>query len=196
MHETIILSQLSKVFDSLYSEDTKNSIELTQIRDAFRSSQIKSKIWLLENLCPYLNHNHKIAILGSWFGFIAACLSNLGFNHITDIDIDSKVQRLSERLNSSNTYYKRINRDANEIDLTGYEVVINTSAEHMSTKWLENVSNNTLIAIQSNNIDIPEHINLCHNLEQMKEKYQLKILYSGQLEFKTYNRFQLIGIKI
>jgi hypothetical protein len=89
---------------------------------------------------------------------------------------------------------------------TGYNekflpnLIINTSAEHMSEEWynqirFKNIESNPIVAIQSNNLfDIPEHINCVHSVDHMKKKFPMReILFEGELQLKGYKRVMLIG---
>lgn len=195
MHESIVLNQICQTFDCLYQSDNLNSVTLNEVRDAFRPSQIKSKLWLLSNISQLLQPQHRIAILGSWFGFIGACLHEMGYSQITDIDQDIRLESLSRSLNFDNKHYVRITADVNDMVLDQFDFVINTSAEHMASDWIHTVKTGSLVAIQTNDIDIPQHVNRCCSLDQVSKQFNVDIIYLDQLKFKTYTRFQLIGIK-
>jgi hypothetical protein len=80
------------------------------------------------------------------------------------------------------------------------DVVINTSCEHITQEqydtWLNKLSNNTILVLQSNNYNIPEHIRTAVDLEEFKKQCGLKnMLYSGELHLPMYNRFMIIGTK-
>ena len=196
MHENILLSRIGKFFDCLYRPDLIEKFSISEIRDAFRPSQLQSKQWLFEQLVPLLKPSDNIAVLGSWFGFVASCLNEMKYKNITDIDIDARLHDFSIAMNSSNEHYRRLTCDATVCDLSTFNIVINTSTEHMNNNWFNAVANNAIVAIQTNNIKIESHVNTCDSLLQVTNNYPMKILYQGQLEFKTYTRFQLIGIKI
>lgn len=80
------------------------------------------------------------------------------------------------------------------------DLIINTSAEHMSSIWFDKLINrpqtsDPIIAIQSNNLfHVPEHDNCVHSIDHMKRKFPMKeILFEGELQLKGYKRFMLIG---
>jgi hypothetical protein len=53
---------------------------------------------------------------------------------------------------------------------------------------------NSLIVLQSNNYNIPEHVRTAQDLEEFKLQSGLKtILYAGELELPLYKRFMIIG---
>jgi hypothetical protein len=54
----------------------------------------------------------------------------------------------------------------------------------------------SLIVLQSNNYQIPEHIRIAQDLEEFKSQSQLeKICYAGELDLPLYKRFMIIGKK-
>lgn len=80
------------------------------------------------------------------------------------------------------------------------DLIINTSAEHMTEEWYNQIrfkemASNPIVAIQSNNLfDIPEHINCVHSVDHMKKKFPMReILFEGELQLKGYKRVMLIG---
>ena len=87
--------------------------------------------------------------------------------------------------------------DANAYDYKDYDLVINTSSEHMTEDWFKKIKKGTTVALQSNDFhDIVEHINTVNNLKELEEKYPMsKILFSGVKDCDRYNRFMLIGTK-
>ena len=78
-----------------------------------------------------------------------------------------------------------------------FRSVINTSCEHISqiqyNLWLGGLPKNSLIVLQSNNYDIPEHVRLANSLDEFKEQSQLNVLWAGELKLPLYTRFMIIG---
>ena len=80
------------------------------------------------------------------------------------------------------------------------DIVINTSFEHITQDeydlWLSGLPQNSLVVLQSNNYDIPEHVRIAVNLEEFKQQSDLgTILYAGELDLPLYKRFMIIGKK-
>jgi hypothetical protein len=78
------------------------------------------------------------------------------------------------------------------------DVVINTSCEHITQDqyefWLSGMPHNTLLVLQSNNYDIPEHVRTAKDLEEFRTQCGLsKVLWAGELELPLYKRFMVIG---
>jgi hypothetical protein len=77
------------------------------------------------------------------------------------------------------------------------DVVINTSCEHITQEqydtWLSGMPYNTLLVLQSNNYEIPEHVRTAKDLEEFKSQSGIKVLWAGELELPLYKRFMIIG---
>lgn len=118
-------------------------------------------------------------------------------NNITNIDIDEDAIKFSKKLNEYNHGVKSIVDNADEHDYSEYDLVINTSSEHMTEDWFKKVKKGTTVALQTNDFhDIVEHINTVNNLKELEEKYPMsEVLFSGTKDCDRYNRFMLIGIK-
>ena len=117
---------------------------------------------------------------------------------ITNIDIDEAAIKFSNKLNAYSPEYNcGIISDVAEHDLSQYDLIINTSSEHMPDDWFERVPKGATVAIQTNDFhEIPEHINTVNDLTELKEKYIMEeIYYIGVRDCDRYNRFMIIGKK-
>jgi hypothetical protein len=92
--------------------------------------------------------------------------------------------------------------DIETYDFRSYNVVINTSCEHMTNDWFQRVMPYQLVCIQTSDMvtDDPgwNITNPNPTMEDFKKKYPLsQILFEGQKLFNyghlVYNRFMLIG---
>jgi hypothetical protein len=192
-----VSSQIPLVMNSLYNDSSFNTVDLREIRDAFRLKQIQSKSWLMDAVKNQnLNLNSKILVVGSWLGFTSLCLHKLGFSNITEIDPDSRLEKFANHLNRANKHFKHISDDVNNIDISEYHVVINTSCEHISNNtWFEKITNKTVMFLHSNNLEGYDHVNTCRDLPEMISKYPMELIYSGELDFTEWKRFMLVGKK-
>ena len=136
--------------------------------------------------------------IGGWLGISSFWSYKKDImNNSYKLDIDEDAIKFSKKLNGFNNTYKGIVGDANEHNFDEYDLVINTSSEHMTEDWFKKVKKGTTVALQSNDFhDIVEHINTVNNLKELEEKYPMsKVLFSGVKDCDRYNRFMLIGIK-
>ena len=77
------------------------------------------------------------------------------------------------------------------------DVIINTSCEHITQEqyelWLSGMPHNSLLVLQSNNYNIPEHIRIANSLEEFKNQSNLNVFWEGKLELPLYDRYMIIG---
>ena len=206
--------------------DYKKKVGNDHIYDAFSRSQIKSKVWLIEELAKINNHYNNVVFLAGWYGQLKSIYEKkLTYRKIRNVEIDKDACNASDyifNINDLDNYkVKAVCADINNLTLhtNGYEwdvtnfkentsynekflpdLIINTSAEHMSEEWFHQIrfkqlESNPIVAIQSNNMfDGEGHINCVHSIDHMKKKFPMKeILYEGELQLKGYKRVMLIG---
>ena len=163
---------------------------------AFRTNQILSKQALLNDIAKRAPKDASILVIGGWFGFTSFCLSQLGYQNITEIDVDPVCSRVSTILNFNTPGFRHQVADVSNFDVSGFAIVINTSAEHMSSDWFERLAPGTMVFCQTTNLNVPDHSNLCASLEEAKSKYSLGTLFqASEIPDRTYSRYFISGIK-
>lgn len=190
-----IASLIPDVMNALYNQQAFNSTGLEEIRDAFRIKQMQGKAWLMHKVSELVKDpNSKILVIGSWIGFTSHCLYKMGFTNITEVDPDSRLETLACWLNRFNKNFTHISDDVNNVDVGEFDVVINTSCEHIAdNSWYSRLSKNSLVFLHSIDLPADDHCNLCQDLKEMTEKYSMNVVYSGTLNLQNYNRFMMIG---
>jgi hypothetical protein len=171
--------------------------------DAFWSGQMKSKEWLIDNLKPFITKSSRIEIHGGWVGVLASMLfqSNVPVKKICSIDIDPSCEAIAVLMNKieeQDGRFKAITGDMCTVPVSG-DIIINTSCEHITQEqykvWLERLPKASMIVLQSNNYNIPEHVRIASSLEEFKKQSQLKEIWSGTLKTQLYDRWMIIGTK-
>jgi hypothetical protein len=172
--------------------------------DAFWSGQIKSKEWLIEQLRPHVFLSPvSVDIHGGWVGVLASMLfqSNIPIKNIRSVDIDPDCKITASTMNKQEEIDGRfcaVTADMCQIR-SDADVVINTSCEHITQEqydiWLSGLPQNSLIVLQSNNYDIPEHVRWCKDFDEFKSQSNLKLLWGGELPTQLYTRYMIIGRK-
>ena len=122
---------------------------------ALSHGQIESKVWLCEELEKRLPDHARIALLGGWYGMTAFLLLSrrqTNIQYIKSYDIDPKVESIADKINNAYVFddwkFKAFTKDVNQVDLSEFNVVINTSSEHILDKtWFTNLQDQ-LIVIQ------------------------------------------------
>ena len=186
------------VMNALHNDKLLAIVDLPEIRSAFRVKMMQSKAWLIQQFLAQQIDKHKnILIIGGWLGFTSWALFKNGYNNVTEIDVDPRLHQFSMHLNRFNGSFKHMSIDANEVDIENYDVIINTSCEHiLDNKWFDKAKKDAILILQSNNIDVPDHVNKCNTLDDMIEKYPLLLHYCGELDYNdSTSRFMLVGKK-
>jgi len=232
--EFIVRTRLSKLDRQFHSDKIfrgimsylKLNLDNNALRDAFSRSQLKSKIWLVEELAKIDTNYDNVVVMAGWFGQLKSVYDKrLTYAKMRIVELDRSACETSDYIfnlsNLENYKVKSVNSDITNLTLhkNGYEwdvenfkegvkysekflpnLIINTSAEHMTEEWYNQIrfkelEGNPIVVIQSNNLfDIPEHINCVHSVDHMKKKFPMKeILFEGELQLKGYKRVMLIG---
>lgn len=182
--------------------------------DALTLGQLASKAWLLDGIMNIgVPPDVTWAILGSWIGMpVSSFIEHFHPRRVYGIDVDPRCAQWSEHLNQkwvqSGWRYKAVTHDVDLLDcsdmsfVTGGEaidvkpeVIVNTSAEHMSSDWFHTLDSDQLVIIQSNdNPDLDGHINTCSSLEVMMSQYPLsEYLIAASLTVPGYTRYMIAG---
>jgi hypothetical protein len=171
--------------------------------DAFWKGQIKSKEWLIEKLRPFVTESSRIDIHGGWVGVLASMLfqSGIPVRYICSVDLDPECEPIATMMNKleeQDGKFKALTGDMCEVPVHG-NVIINTSCEHITQEqyniWLSRIPQGSLLVLQSNNYNIPEHVRISKDLEEFKNQCNINVLWSGELDLPLYKRFMLIGYK-
>jgi hypothetical protein len=173
--------------------------------ESFWKGQIKSKIWLIDNLMPFFSNNNSIVIHGGWNGVLASLLFQtiVKIDKIVSTDIDPKCEEIANTMNKIEQMSAKFTAiTCNMIDYR-YDffpdIVINTSCEHVTQNdydtWLRNVPKGSIIVLQSNNYNIDEHVRTSDSLIEFKEQSHINVFSENILELPLYTRFMLIGTR-
>lgn len=179
----------------------RNSEAPSRTLDAFWSGQLKSKEWLIYRLQHYIRKPVSIDIHGGWVGVLASMLfqSDIPIKNIRSIDIDHTCEPIATMMNKLEEIEGRFNAvtaDMCEIR-SDADVVINTSCEHITQDqydlWLSGLAHNTLVVLQSNDYDIPEHVRWHRSFDEFKDTCGLHFLWGGEMKTQLYTRYMIIG---
>ena len=213
------------IFRSIMSY-LKLNLDSLALQDAFSRSQIKSKIWMVHELANLNVKYHNVLVMAGWFGQLKSIYKQqLTYRKMRVLELDRAACETSDYVfnldNLTEHKVKTVCTDINQLTLhkNGYEwnvenfrdgtaysekflpdLIINTSAEHMTEEWFhqlrfKQLDSDPIVAIQSNNLfDIPEHVNCVHSVDHMMKKFPMReVLFAGELQLKGYKRVMLIG---
>ena len=191
--------------------------------DCLSQGQLKSKIWLIEELQKLDLNLGTVFLCAGWYATLATMIfeNNLRVEKIRSFDIDSSCVDIAERFNKpwvlQDWKFKASIKNIFDVDYTTdcYQVkksdgslemckdspdtIINTSCEHIDNfdTWYNSIPSNKLIILQTNNyFEIEDHVNCSASLEEFEYSTPMaNCLYSGKLELPKYTRFMRIGYK-
>jgi len=198
----------------------ENPEYLKQLADAYSTGQIKSKLWLVENLPNDLG---LVFICAGWYGTLANLMFDNcrdKFDKIRSFDMDPSCYKIADTINrpwvidgwqfksstldihnmSYPTRHRTYRANGTHVDLTEMpDTIINTSCEHIDNfnQWYSNIPKGKTVILQSNNyFELEEHINCSQSLSEFIDSAPMsKIIYQGTLSLDKYDRYMLIGIK-
>jgi hypothetical protein len=169
--------------------------------DAFWRGQMRSKEWLIDCLDEHVHFGSSVDIHGGWVGTLSSMLfqSNIPVTTIRSIDIDPTCEPIATLMNQMEFEagrFRAITADMCTVR-SDADIVINTSCEHITQDqydlWLSGMPHSSLLVLQSNNYDIPEHVRIAKDLNEFKEQCHVEVLFAGELELPLYKRFMVIG---
>lgn len=169
--------------------------------DAFWSGQLKSKEWLIKNLRNHVKKFVTVDIHGGWVGTLASLLfqSDVPVLNIRSVDIDPTCEPIATMMNKQEEMvgkFRAVTADMCAIR-SDADVIINTSCEHITQEqydlWLSGMPHNSLLVLQSNNYNIPEHVRIANSLEEFKQQCGIEVIWAGELELPLYTRYMVIG---
>lgn len=177
--------------------------------DAFWRGQMRSKEWLVDTLVWHiypernkvLDFPVSVDIHGGWVGVLASMLfqSAIPIKHIRSIDIDPECESIATMMNKKEEMegkFRAVTSDMCAVR-SDADIIINTSCEHITQEqydlWLSGHPHNSMLVLQSNNYDIPEHVRIAKDLEEFKSQCGIEVHWAGELELPQYKRFMVIG---
>jgi hypothetical protein len=182
----------------------RNSKDPQRTLESFWKGQIRSKVWLIDNLRKHVNQVVSIDIHGGWNGVLASMLfqSDVFVTNIRNIDIDPECEQVANTVNKIEEMVGKLKHITADMCCirSDADVIINTSCEHITQEQydllLSGMPQNSLLVLQSNNYIIDEHVRPHANLEEFVNTCGLeKILFSGELVLPLYTRYMIIGKK-
>jgi hypothetical protein len=194
------------VQDVLFWMDAiRNSDDRYRTLESFWKGQVNSKVWLAENLVGFVPVRPlNIVIYGGWNGVLASILfnSNIAVEHVTSVDIDPVCEDIANTVNKRYEMQGKFEAVTHDMCkyVTGADVVINTSCEHITQEqydqWLDNQPDNAVIVLQSNNyFKHEEHVRCSKDLDNFTKISNIKPYLRRVLETPKYDRYMLIGKK-
>jgi len=183
----------------------RNSLDKYRTLESFWKGQIRSKVWLVEQLQPLqMNDQTTISIHGGWHGVLASLLfnSNLKIDKIVSFDIDPKCEEIANTINKRQEMQGRFQAVTGDCTKQLYrsDITINTICEHLTQeqydRWLNLVDKDSLVVLQGNNyFECDEHVRCAETLEEFEKQSNVLPVFKGSFNTPKYTRFMIIGYK-
>ena len=191
---------------------SKHEVDL----DAFASSQIGSKLWLIERLEECLadiqppTAGYKIWLFGGWYGVTNLLMRVRGVipvELVRSIDRDPTCEPIADRVNKfwewQDWQFKALTGDVNEVSYAqdNPHIIINSSVEHMGPgPWFDRIPKGTIVVVQGSDLPHDDHVRRIHSIDELRSACPLdRELYSGSITFNypglELKRFMIIGFK-
>ena len=176
-----------------------------RLLDSSTTSQMQSKLWIATELNKLNLKYKKVALIGGWFAqYITPLLiENLNVDIVHNYDIDKDAQLISYKFNRRYKEKKQYQAFSNNVFIKpiteNYDMIINTSCEHMfpMRKFRElNPDLNSIYVLQSTNeTKYDDHINCVESPEELTNQCMLeKVYFSGSKVLDNgMTRFMVIG---
>lgn len=194
----------TRIASALYDPAVLSNLRVEELRDAMSDGQLLSKYWLVEQLNNLIvtgaageKSNYRVAILGGWIGTLSLMMNSWELPvSITSVDTDRRANQIAKKLNYDFDF-TTVDQDMYEHDCSAYDVIINTSSEHIPNigQWVSTLPPGKLLIVQNcNNDTIADHISCAKNSSQLRNELQLaEVLYEGTKKFPQYSRYMVIG---
>lgn len=191
--------------------------------DCFSRGQLKSKLWLVNELKKISVDLGVVFLCAGWYGTLATMIFEAGLSveKIRSFDIDESTESISEIFNRlwviDGWKFKPVVQDIRDINFEHHayivtktdgdfetlydspDTIINTSCEHIENfeQWYAKIPAGKLVVLQCNNFkEIEEHVNTHDTLDSFADQTPLDVeLYSGELDLGIYKRFMRIGYR-
>ena len=192
-------------------------------QDCMSRGQVKSKLWLVEELKKLDLDLGTVFLCGGWYATLATMMfeNKLDIKKIRSFDIDDNCWRIAETFNKpwvmKDWQFKSSTQNINEINYDTHvyyvkrsngtdceltdspDTIINTSCEHIENfvEWYNKIPQGKLVILQTNNyFDLPEHVNCSDSLSTFANSTPMTdVLYQGELALEKYSRYMRIGYK-
>jgi hypothetical protein len=191
----------TRIASVLYDQVVLSTLPITELRDALSDGQLLSKRWLIEQYKALKMDVNKarIVVLGGWLGTLPLLMHAYGIKaNFVSVDLDDRVNRIAEKLNWDHEF-GTVTMNMYDIDYEYFDVVINTSAEHIPDvdKWAKKIPKGKYVIVQSNNfLEGDGHVSCVKNSDELRQLLDLsKVMYEGTRQFPAYSRYMIIGQK-
>ena len=194
--------------NALNSTETSMPYVFKRVMDSLNSSQLQSKLWLIEELnCLEIKPTNVCLIAGWYAQYVVPLLLDTfsSIQLIENFEIDKDIREMTYRFNKrfkdedkyrvviKNIMFKELSKEQD------FDLVINCACEHMFPMWKFreiNEEQDPVYVLQSSDDDThDDHINCVQSADELIEQARIvDVLYSGSIKLHNgTTRFMVIG---
>lgn len=179
-----------------YTQDRASAL-----RDSLSSGQLRSKIRAAQIAHDYTPGHQPLCgfFIGHWHGFLPRLLWHAGVIHsAAGVELDPDWVDFSQRLNQDwNWSSQQTDINVGVHDLKPYNLVVNTSCEHMDDRWLRLPESGTFVLAQTTDYEHSTHINTCESLAQFTDKFTgYHVIHATADKYNVYTRYTILALKL
>ena len=194
--------------NALNSTETSMPYVFKRVMDSLNSSQLQSKLWLIEELNWLEIKPTNVCLIAGWYAqYVVPLLLDTfpSIQLIENFEIDKDIREMTYRFNKrfkdedkyrvtiKNIMFKELGREHD------FDLVINCACEHMFPMWKFreiNEEQDPVYVVQSSDDDThDDHINCVQSTDELIEQARIvDVLYSGSIKLHNgTTRFMVIG---
>ena len=194
--------------NALNSTETSMPYVFKRVMDSLNSSQLQSKLWLIEELNWLEIKPTNVCLIAGWYAqYVVPLLLDTfpSIQLIENFEIDKDIREMTYRFNKRfkdedkyrvvirNIMFKELGREHD------FDLVINCACEHMFPMWKFreiNEEQDPVYVLQSSDDDThDDHINCVQSTDELIEQARIvDVLYSGSIKLHNgTTRFLVIG---
>ena len=194
--------------NALNSTETSMPYVFKRVMDSLNSSQLQSKLWLIEELNWLEIKPTNVCLIAGWYAqYVVPLLLDTfpSIQLIENFEIDKDIREMTYRFNKrfkdedkyrvviKNIMFKELSKEQD------FDLVINCACEHMFPMWKFreiNEEQDPVYVLQSSDDDThDDHINCVQSADELIEQARIvDVLYSGSIKLHNgTTRFMVIG---
>jgi hypothetical protein len=194
--------------NALNSTETSMPYVFKRVMDSLNSSQLQSKLWLIEELNWLEIKPTNVCLIAGWYAqYVVPLLLDTfpSIQLIENFEIDKDIREMTYRFNKrfkdedkyrvviKNIMFKELSKEQD------FDLVINCACEHMFPMWKFreiNEEQDPVYVLQSSDDDThDDHINCVQSTDELIEQARIvDVLYSGSIKLHNgTTRFMVIG---
>ena len=195
----------SRIAGALYDPYVIEQVKIEELRDAISDGQLLSKNWLVEHMSDLINKGElkadgeklRVVVLGGWIGLLPLMMFSWEMPvSVCSVDLDARSNRIAEKINWGFDF-TTMTMNMYDVDYKKFDVIINTSSEHIQDipKWRVGIPKDKFIIVQNNDFEDGDgHVSTVKNSSAFRKLLKLsEVYYEGTKTFPQYSRFMIIG---